>query len=146
MTEQTSLQTENKKLSRSENKARLRQIIEILNKHEVVKGLTPEKLRAILEDLGPTYIKLGQIMSMRSDMIPQAYCDALTQLRSSVPPMPFDEVRRVVEGSLGKPIEEVYSDFNEEPIGAASIAQAHEARTSWSRYSARASTKSCRRT
>ena len=128
MTEQTSLQTENKKLSRSENKARLRQIIEILNKHEVVKGLTPEKLRAILEDLGPTYIKLGQIMSMRSDMIPQAYCDALTQLRSSVPPMPFDEVRRVVEGSLGKPIEEVYSDFNEEPIGAASIAQAHEAR------------------
>ena len=54
MTEQTSLQTENKKLSRSENKARLRQIIEILNKHEVVKGLTPEKLRAILEDLGPT--------------------------------------------------------------------------------------------
>ena len=127
MTEQTSLQTENKKLSRSENKARLRQIIEILNKHEVVKGLTPEKLRAILEDLGPTYIKLGQIMSMRSDMIPQAYCDALTQLRSSVPPMPFDEVRRVVEGSLGKPIEEVYSDFNEEPIGAASIAQAHEA-------------------
>lgn len=53
MTEQTSLQTENKKLSRSENKARLRQIIEILNKHEVVKGLTPEKLRAILEDLGP---------------------------------------------------------------------------------------------
>lgn len=114
--------------SRSESKERLKQIAEILKKHELVKGLTPEKLRAILEDLGPTYIKLGQIMSMRSDMIPREYCEELTRLRTAVPPMPFDEVRRVVEGSLGRAIEEVYSEFSRTPIGSASIAQAHAAR------------------
>ena len=113
--------------SRSESKERLKQIAEILKKHELVKGLTPQKLRAILEDLGPTYIKLGQIMSMRSDMIPREYCEELTRLRTAVPPMPFDEVRRVVEGSLGRAIEEVYSEFSRTPIGSASIAQAHAA-------------------
>lgn len=114
--------------ARSESKERLKEIAAILRSHELVKGLTPEKLRAILEDLGPTYIKLGQIMSMRSDMIPKEYCEALTQLRTAVPPMPFDEVRRVVESSLGRAIEEVYSEFSRTPIGSASIAQAHTAR------------------
>lgn len=118
----------NAKLTRSENKERLREILAILRKHEVVKGLSPVKLRSILEDLGPVYIKLGQIMSMRSDMIPKAYCDALTQLRSAAPAMAFEEVRRVVEGALGCPLEDAFIEFSPQPIGAASIAQAHEAR------------------
>ena len=54
---------------------RLREILEVLSRHNIIHGVTPEKLRSILEDLGPSYVKIGQIMSMRSDMLPQAYCD-----------------------------------------------------------------------
>ena len=68
--------------------ARLREIIKILRRNEVSKGLTPEKLVALLEDLGPTFIKLGQILSSRSDMLPQEYCLALQSLRSSTTPEP----------------------------------------------------------
>ena len=55
----------------------------------ITRGVSPEKLRLILEDLGPTYIKLGQIMSLRSDILPKRYCDELMKLCSDVPPMPF---------------------------------------------------------
>ena len=59
------------------NNGRLREILAILAKHDIVRGLTPEKLRAIVEDLGPTFVKLGQILSMRRDMLPAAYCEEL---------------------------------------------------------------------
>ena len=61
---------------------RLREILQVLGKHHITRGLTPAKLREILEDLGPTYVKLGQIMSMRSDMLPENYCRELTKLRT----------------------------------------------------------------
>ena len=66
------------------NGTRLREIISVIHKHQIARGVTPEKLRLILEDLGPTYIKLGQIMSMRSDMLPEAYCTELKKLRTEV--------------------------------------------------------------
>ena len=76
--------------NRTENRQRLMEIVEVVRRHEIVKdGMTPEKLCAIIEDLGPTFIKLGQILSMRSDILPKEYCEALKKLRSSVAPMPL---------------------------------------------------------
>lgn len=107
--------------------ARLRQIVDILKKHNVIAGMTPEKLCSILEDLGPTFVKLGQIMSMRPDMIPMEYCEELQKLRTNAMPMPPDEVRRVVEGALQLPLERAFPSFDFTPLGSASIAQAHKA-------------------
>ncbi len=103
------------------------QIVGILQKHKVVLGVTPEKLRAVLEDLGPTFVKLGQLLSIRLDLLPQDFCTELQKLRSEVKPMPMDEVARVVEASLGMPLHEAFPVFEREPLGSASIAQAHAA-------------------
>lgn len=74
---------------RGEQRKRLNEIVEVLRRNEIVRGMTPDKLCAVMEELGPTFIKLGQILSMRSDFLPQEYCDALTRLRTQVEPMPF---------------------------------------------------------
>lgn len=103
------------------------QIVGILQKHKILLGVTPEKLRAVLEELGPTFIKLGQLLSIRMDLLPQEYCTELQKLRSDVKPMPMDEVTRVVEASLGMPLNEAFPVFAPEPLGSASIAQAHAA-------------------
>ena len=114
--------------NRSENRQRLMEIMEVVRRHEIIKdGLTPEKLCAIIEELGPTFIKLGQFLSMRSDILPKAYCDALKKLRSSVAPMPYEQVVSIVERSYGRPMSEVFSSFDEQALGSASIAQAHAA-------------------
>ena len=68
---------------------RLKEMVAVLRKREVVKGMTPEKLRQILEDLGPTFVKLGQVMSMRPDFLPPEYCDELMKLQTEANPMPF---------------------------------------------------------
>ena len=91
---------------KEENKtysSRLREMTAVLHKHEITRGVSPEKLRMILEDLGPTYIKLGQIMSMHSDILPKRYCDELMRLHSEVAPMPFAEVAEVIQESYGYP-------------------------------------------
>lgn len=99
----------------------------ILRKYRVVHGMTPEKLRLIVEELGPTYIKLGQIMSLHSDILPKNYCEELMRLHSEVTPMPFEQVKEVVEESYGLGWDEVFSEFEKEPLGSASIAQVHRA-------------------
>lgn len=117
-------------MSKPESKAygsRLKEITEVLHKHGITRGVTPEKLRLILEDLGPTFIKLGQIMSMHSDILPKRYCDELMRLRSEVTPMPFEEVAEVLESSYGCPWQEIYKKIEPVPLGAASIAQVHKA-------------------
>lgn len=110
------------------NGTRLREIISVIHKHQIARGVTPEKLRLILEDLGPTYIKLGQIMSMRSDIFPKKICDEFMRLRSEVTPMPFSEVREVIEHAYGMKLEDVFEEIQETPIGSASIAQVHKAK------------------
>lgn len=106
---------------------RLKEITAVLHKHGITRGVTPEKLRLILEDLGPTFIKIGQIMSMHSDILPKRYCDELMRLRSEVTPMPFEEMVEVLESSYGCPWQEIFESIEPVPLGAASIAQVHKA-------------------
>ena len=95
--------------NRSENRQRLAEIVEVVRRHEIVRGgITPEKLCAIIEELGPTFIKLGQILSMRSDILPAAYCEALKKLRSSVAPMPYEQVADIVSRSYGRPLDALW--------------------------------------
>ena len=109
------------------HKSRLREITAVLKKHGITRGVTPEKLRLILEDLGPTFIKIGQIMSMHSDILPKRYCDELMRLCYDVAPMPFKEVTEVIEAAYGCPFFDVFSEIDEKPLGSASIAQVHRA-------------------
>lgn len=100
----------------SMDNGRLREILAILAKHNIVCGLTPQKLRAIVEDLGPTFVKLGQILSMRRDMLPAAYCEELSLLRAEVRPMPLFQVEEVVEAECGVPLKELFPVFEEKPL------------------------------
>ena len=110
-----------------DNKSRLKEIKDVLLKYKITKGITPEKLRHILEELGPTFVKLGQIMSLHSDVLPREYCDELVKLNSEVTPMPFKEVLEVIEESYCCNWREVFKKIEKKPLGAASIAQVHKA-------------------
>ena len=111
-----------------DNRARLKEITAVLRRHQVTRGVTPEKLRAILEELGPTYVKLGQIMSLHSDVLPQRYCDELMKLTSEVTPMPFETVEEVINRSYREDWHNIFSSIDRETLGSASIAQVHKAR------------------
>lgn len=85
----------------------------------------PERVRLALEELGPTFIKLGQMLSTRYDLIPLDYIDELRKLQDSVNPFPDNQCVRIIEEELEKPIDTLFSFFEKEPIAAASIAQVH---------------------
>ncbi len=86
-----------------------------------------ERLRLALEELGPTFIKLGQILSTRHDLIPPEYINELSRLQDRVIPFEYAEAKRVIEKEFGKNIEEIFQSFNPRPIAAASIGQVHRA-------------------
>ena len=106
---------------------RLGQILRILKKHKVTRGMDPVKFRQILEDLGPTYVKIGQIMATRQDIFSQRYCSELEKLRSDVKPMPFETVKEVLTEAYGPDLDKVFTRIDETPLGSASIAQVHKA-------------------
>lgn len=106
---------------------RLREITRVLLKHQVQFGINPIKLRKIAEELGPTFVKAGQILSMRDDLIPLAYCEELKKLRLNVAYMPFKVVKEQIEKTTNKKVEEIFSSIDEHPLGSASIGQVHKA-------------------
>jgi ubiquinone biosynthesis protein len=86
-----------------------------------------EELALDLERLGPTYIKLGQLLSTRPDVLPPAYVEALTRLQDKVEPFPYAQVERIVTSELGVRMSRAFQEFEEEPLAAASLGQVHRA-------------------
>ena len=86
------------------------------------------KLRHVIEELGPTAIKIGQILSMRPDMIPPDLCDELRNLQENVPPLPFGAIEKTLIEAYGRPISDLFTDFERQPVATASLSQVHRAR------------------
>ena len=109
-------------------KTRGAEMISIFAAHNYyANGFTPVELRTTLEDLGPTYVKIGQIMSSRVDLLPEAYCKELEKLRQNVKPLDPEVAKAVIEEETGKKIDEIYSEFRDKPLGSASMGQVHYA-------------------
>jgi ubiquinone biosynthesis protein len=130
---------------------RLRQIVLVLARHgfgeivqrtglgsllggKKIEGELParveigERLRLVVQDLGPSFVKLGQIVSTRPDIIPADIIRELKKLQDAVPPVPFDELREHVEKELGAPLDQVFAELDELPLASASIGQVHRAK------------------
>ena len=114
-------------LTRRNKLKRLWQIARIANQFDVIHGLTPVKMRLMLEALGPTFVKVGQILSMRSEILPQAFCDELAKLRADADPMPYQTVLETLSSEYGRPIGEIFEHIDPTPLGSASLAQVHRA-------------------
>ncbi len=89
----------------------------------------PVQLRRRLEELGPTYVKLGQILSLRSDILPPSVTQELQNLLSRLPEVDFEEIRSIIEADLGRPLAEMFTEVDPKPLASASIAQIHKAET-----------------
>lgn len=130
---------------RDENIQRIKEIREIAKKYNISQILSSSRkpkdpsqgeydedldasgLRKALEELGPAYVKLGQILCTRPDLVGNEIAEELTKLRDNTPVTPFEEIKEVIEAEIGLPLEEVYSEFEEEPLGSASIGQVYKA-------------------
>lgn len=109
------------------SKERLREIVGVVKKYHLIKDTTPEGLRLAIEELGPTFIKLGQIMASRDDVIPKEYCDELSKLRNEVKPMDFSLVKSILDEEYDGKTDDIFDKIFEDSIGSASIAQVHRA-------------------
>jgi ubiquinone biosynthesis protein len=103
-------------------------IIRIFLNKKIVSQPFPVQLRMRLEILGPTYVKLGQILSLRQDILPDIVTSELRNLLSDLPPVSYEEIHAIVEADLGRPVDEIFAEVDEMPLGSASIAQSHWAR------------------
>ncbi|MBW2514339.1 MAG: AarF/ABC1/UbiB kinase family protein [Deltaproteobacteria bacterium] len=104
------------------------QMISKKRREPVEKLSRAERVRMAFEELGPTYIKLGQILSTRPDLVQVDFIHELSKLQDEVPPFTFEDARRIVESELRKPLEGIFESFTETPLASASIGQVHRAR------------------
>jgi ubiquinone biosynthesis protein len=111
-------------------------ILRTLKRHDLLGALrpgasqpTPEQLRLALEELGIVFVKLGQVLALRRDLLPSAYVEALESLHDRLSPIPWEEVKAEVERELGMPVAEAFAELDPEPLAAASVAQVHDGRT-----------------
>ncbi|MDI3519138.1 MAG: ubiquinone biosynthesis protein [Caldanaerobacter sp.] len=104
-----------------------RKILKQTNDENIAKLSRGERLRLALEELGPTFIKMGQILSTRSDILPKDVIKELEKLQDKAPAFSFDEVKSVIQNEFGESLEEAYAEFEPTPLAAASIAQVHKA-------------------
>ncbi len=112
---------------------RLKQIVRVLLKHKylgVLRGAypSPKDVRESFEELGLGFLKFGQVLALRRDILPAEYIDELERLQDRLPALAFDVVRATVEAELKAPLRELFGSFNEAPLATATIAQVHEAR------------------
>lgn len=115
-------------LSRGSRLARIGEILQIVRRYDIFHGLTPKGLRRMLEELGPTFVKAGQILSMRSEILPEGFTRELGRLRTEVQPMDREAVLAALRAEYDRPIEEVFDAIDDRPLGSASVAQVHKAR------------------
>ncbi|NEO27386.1 MAG: AarF/ABC1/UbiB kinase family protein, partial [Kamptonema sp. SIO4C4] len=128
-------------LTLTQNTSRQREILEIVlgNGWDYMRRLltggeadepqlpTPEVLRNILVELGPVYVKFGQLLSTRPDLLPPRYIQALTALQAKVPTVPWSDVELVLRQEFAQPLEQIFATINTQPIAAGSIAQIYRA-------------------
>ncbi len=103
------------------------QMISKKRREQEEKSSRAERVRMAFEELGPTYIKLGQILSTRPDLVPVDFVNELAKLQDEVPPFPFEDAKRIVESELRQPIETIFETFEQTPLASASIGQVHQA-------------------
>ena len=113
---------------------RLLQIMRVLARHKFLGALrgkghwpAPVEVRETFEELGLTFLKFGQVLALRRDLLPDAYIDELELLHDQLPAQPIDAVRRIIEQELGAPMAKLFASFEATPLAAATIAQVHEA-------------------
>jgi len=105
---------------------RLIEMVKVISKYKVAQGINPEQFCEMLKDLGPTYVKLGQLLSMHPEVLPMEYCRKLESLRSDASHLVAAQVRDLISEEYGKPWTKVFQRIMPFPLGSASIAQVHE--------------------
>ena len=120
--------TEEYQLTAQGRRKRIAEIIRLARKYEVWNNITPVRLRCLIEELGPMFVKMGQILANRSEILPQRFCDELRSLRSNVDPVPYEVMLEWLEAEYGHALGDIFDAIDPKPLGSASLAQVHRAR------------------